>query len=70
MMEKGKGGKGMENESLRICIVCGTGKRDGIMIFDEFICEPCELEIVRTDVKDERYPFFIKQMKQIWLKDA
>jgi hypothetical protein len=68
MMKKVKGGQGMESENLRQCIVCGIEKKDGITIFNEFICEPCELEIVHTDVKDERYPFFIKQMRQIWLK--
>jgi hypothetical protein len=66
--KKVKVGKVMENGDLRQCIVCGIRKIEGISIFDEFICEPCEFEIIRTDVKDERYPYFIKQMKQIWLK--
>jgi hypothetical protein len=61
-------GKAMKDEDFRECIVCGIHKKEGISIFDEFICETCEFEMIRTDVKDERYPYFIKQMKQIWLK--
>lgn len=58
----------MENGAIRECIVCRTPKVEGIAICGEFICEECEFEMVRTDVMDEKYPFFIKQMRQIWLQ--
>lgn len=50
------------------CIVCGEERIEGIAICEQFICHPCEQEMVNTDVRDEKYPFFIHQMKQIWLK--
>lgn len=52
------------------CIICEQPKlaQEGIFLVSEFICNSCEKEIVNTDVKDERYPFFIHQMKQIWYK--
>ncbi len=50
------------------CIVCGEDRTVGIAICEQFICQPCEQEMVKTDVLDEKYPFFIRQMKQIWLK--
>ncbi|TBL68996.1 sigma factor G inhibitor Gin [Paenibacillus thalictri] len=50
------------------CIICGETRNDGIMIIDEFICDGCEAEIVRTDVKDAKYPFFIHQLKRILYK--
>jgi hypothetical protein len=50
------------------CIICGQSKKDGIFIISEFICDTCEAEMVRTDVRDEKYPFFIHQMRQIWYK--
>ncbi|ANE46016.1 inhibitor of sigma-G Gin [Paenibacillus swuensis] len=50
------------------CIICGLKKEEGIHIVSEFICDTCESEMVRTDVKDEKYPFFIHQMKRIWYK--
>jgi hypothetical protein len=53
------------------CIICGQLKSNGIRILSEFICEVCEAEMVQTDVQDERYPYFIHQMKQIlYRKDA
>ncbi len=50
------------------CIVCEQERTDGIAIFEQFICQRCEQEMVNTDVRDEKYPFFIHQMRQIWLK--
>lgn len=50
------------------CIVCEQPKEEGIFIVSEFICTDCESEMVHTDVKDEKYPFFIHQLRQIWLQ--
>ncbi|MET3291283.1 sigma factor G inhibitor Gin [Brevibacillus fluminis] len=50
------------------CIVCGEARSAGIAICDQFICQACEQEMVKTDVDDAKYPFFIRQMKQIWFK--
>lgn len=49
-----------------ICIICGSTGKEGIRVISEFICEECEMEIVRTDVQDAKYPYFIHQLKQIW----
>ncbi|WP_051541361.1 sigma factor G inhibitor Gin [Caldalkalibacillus mannanilyticus] len=51
------------------CIVCSKEHHIGIHIWDHFICKECEGEMVSTDVVDEKYPFFIKQMRKIWLKE-
>lgn len=58
----------MEEIRNQRCIICGLEKDSGITIISEFICESCEAEMVRTDVKDEKYPFFIHQLKQIWVQ--
>lgn len=55
-----------EREAQDICIICGRSGRDGIRVISEFICEECETEIVRTDVQDAKYPFFIHRLKRIW----
>lgn len=49
------------------CVVCGEQKALGIRIFAQFLCVECEREIVNTDVEDEKYPYYIERMKQIWL---
>lgn len=58
----------MEANSSHLCIICGQTKEAGITIVTEFICETCEAEMVRTDVRDDKYPFFIHRMKQIWVQ--
>ncbi|GIP41385.1 hypothetical protein J31TS4_46650 [Paenibacillus sp. J31TS4] len=56
-----------QHEPVRpICIVCQQPKESGIRIVTEFLCESCEAELVRTDVQDEKYPFYIRQLKRIW----
>lgn len=50
------------------CIICERSRTEGIQICGQFICVDCEAEMVRTDVKDEKYPYFITQMKRIWYK--
>lgn len=49
------------------CIVCSKHKDVGIRIFQSFLCADCEREIVQTDVLDEKYPYYIDRMKQIWM---
>ncbi|MDQ1910972.1 sigma factor G inhibitor Gin [Paenibacillus sp. GD4] len=61
-------GDALQQEITNSCIICGHSKENGIMIISTFICEDCETEMVRTDVRDAKYPFFIHQMKQILYK--
>ena len=57
-------------EHNQTCIVCSRETQEqGINIWDHFICRNCEGEMVATDVYDEKYPFFIRQMRKIWLKE-
>ncbi len=58
----------MDDPIRHTCIVCGLEKDDGITIVTEFICDTCENEMVRTDVKDEKYPFFIHKLRRIWIQ--
>ncbi|CAM4485083.1 sigma factor G inhibitor Gin [Paenibacillus tarimensis] len=58
----------MYDVDTRHCIICGQEKTDGIRIITEFVCETCESEMVRTDVKDDKYLFFVHQLKQIWIQ--
>lgn len=61
----------MEQERvLQPCIICRKPKAQGIRICYQMICEECETEIVNTEVSDERYPYFIHQMRQIWYKES
>jgi hypothetical protein len=58
----------MDEAERRTCIVCGEPKESGITIVTEFICTLCESEMAHTPVEDEKYPFFVRQLKQLWVK--
>ncbi|WP_425456552.1 sigma factor G inhibitor Gin [Cohnella pontilimi] len=58
----------METLEYKTCIVCGQTKEEGITVVTEFICSSCESEIVQTTTKDEKYPFFIRQLRQLWVR--
>lgn len=58
----------MEDNAHKTCIVCGEEKDEGITIVTQFICHSCESTIVQTKVEDEKYPFFVRRMKQLWVK--
>lgn len=58
----------MDQTTIHRCTICGEPKSEGegIRIVMGFICRDCETEMVHTDVKDDKYPFFIHQMKQLF----
>lgn len=56
----------MRNTTDQICMICERKSEVGIHLVSSFICCNCEQEMVATDVMDERYPFFVARMKQIF----
>jgi len=58
----------MNPDEMKTCIICKEDKSDGITIVNAFVCRSCESEMVHTNVEDGRYPFFVQQLKQIWVR--
>ncbi|MCR8846672.1 sigma factor G inhibitor Gin [Paenibacillus sp. SC116] len=58
----------MDRQSESCCMICGEMKSEGIVVVHQFICSSCEQEIVRTDVKDAKYPIFIDRMRKLWMQ--
>jgi hypothetical protein len=60
----------MNNNSTHQCVICSNLRveGEGLRIVMGFICGDCEKEMVHTDVKDAKYPFFIHQMKQLFVE--
>lgn len=52
------------------CIICGRNQQQGIYICEQLICDQCEKEMVATDVKEDKYHYFIDRMKKIWYKQS
>ncbi|WP_374723886.1 sigma factor G inhibitor Gin [Calidifontibacillus erzurumensis] len=47
------------------CVICEKKKEKGIHLFTEFICSDCEQEMVSTETKDEKYKYYINQLKKV-----
>lgn len=58
----------MSTLSLQTCAICELQREEGIRIASSFICSTCEYEMVKTDVLDEKYPYFITQMRHIFFE--
>ncbi|OCT13221.1 hypothetical protein A8709_00910 [Paenibacillus pectinilyticus] len=54
----------MEENRFGLCMICEQQKLGGIYIVTAFICDDCSSEIVKTNVNDQKYPFFVNQMKK------
>jgi hypothetical protein len=50
------------------CMICGQRQESGILILSVFLCDECETEMVETDAQDVRYPYFIEQMKRVFIR--
>jgi hypothetical protein len=62
------GDRTLNGETWKTCMVCDQPKKDGITVAsDFFICTSCENEMVNTSVDDEKYPFFVRRLKPLWL---
>lgn len=57
----------MEVDVQKTCIVCEQAREQGMTVVSAFICTDCEREMVRTSTEDEKYPFFVRQLRQLWV---
>nr|WP_239619025.1 sigma factor G inhibitor Gin [Cohnella mopanensis] len=58
----------MEDNERKTCIVCGEAREEGITVVTEFICTSCEAEMVNTNAEDDKYSFFVKQLRQLFVR--
>ncbi|WNR44745.1 sigma factor G inhibitor Gin [Paenibacillus roseipurpureus] len=54
----------MEENRFGLCMICEQQKFGGIYIVTAFICDACNNEIVKTNVSDGKYTFFVNQMRK------
>ena len=47
------------------CTVCERSNALGIHIFDVYICNDCEREIVSSDVSDEFYRYYLQKLRKL-----
>ncbi|MDQ0918636.1 sigma factor G inhibitor Gin [Paenibacillus sp. V4I5] len=58
----------MEEIRTGVCMICEQQRIGGIHIIMAFICDECSSEMVKTNVSDQKYPFFVKQMKKAFYR--
>ncbi|MCD5326074.1 sigma factor G inhibitor Gin [Pontibacillus chungwhensis] len=54
-----------EQSIYETCGVCECRRKNGIHLYNLFICKDCEREIVQTSPEDQQYQYFLKKLKNI-----
>ncbi|RYL88162.1 sigma-G inhibitor, Gin [Sporolactobacillus sp. THM7-4] len=52
------------------CMICGEIKLTGIHICNQLICDSCHNQIVKTDVGDWKYQYYMKKLSKLKLKSV
>lgn len=47
------------------CIICDEMKEEGIHLHMLFICGPCEHNMIHTDVREEKYRYYVQKLKNV-----
>jgi len=58
--EKVKGAK-MNNH----CGICEEEKSMGIVLYNLFICDECETNMIYTEPREEKYKYYLRKLKNI-----
>lgn len=47
------------------CVICDEVKETGIRLHMIFICASCEDNMIHTDVREEKYRYYISKLKNM-----
>lgn len=47
------------------CVICEEHKEKGIYLYFRFICSECENEMVSTETDDEKYKYYLDQLRKV-----
>ncbi|HHY75069.1 MAG TPA: carnitine--CoA ligase [Bacillus bacterium] len=72
-MDSNTNGKSNSDQKLNInkntvgetCVICEQKKENGIHIYTQFICNECEQEIISTETNNEKYKYYLNQLKKV-----
>ncbi|MGR6009400.1 sigma factor G inhibitor Gin [Bacillus cereus] len=48
-----------------VCIVCETERKEGIYVYNNLICYECEKDMVNTETNDQKYIYYLKQLRKL-----
>ncbi|SET74458.1 Inhibitor of sigma-G Gin [Oceanobacillus limi] len=47
------------------CGICEEKKRNGIHLYNMFICTECEYNMIHTEPREEKYQYYLRKLKNI-----
>lgn len=50
---------------MKQCVICEEAKEEGIHLYTSFICTRCEYHMIHTDVREEKYKYYVEKLKNI-----
>ena len=48
---------------MKKCVICDETREDGIQLHMLFICASCEHNMIHTDVREEKYRYYVNKLK-------
>ncbi|WP_035724707.1 sigma factor G inhibitor Gin [Gracilibacillus boraciitolerans] len=54
----------MENNK-HVCGICDQTKKEGIFLYQLYICSECEKEILSIKSQDENYQYYVEKLRAI-----
>jgi len=47
------------------CGICEEEKERGIYLYNLFICDECERNMIHTEPREEKYQYYLRKLKNI-----
>lgn len=47
------------------CVICEEEKEEGIHLYTLYICTQCEYNIIHTEVREEKYRYYVQKLKNM-----
>ncbi len=47
------------------CVICEEKKAEGIHLYTLFICTQCEYNIIHTEVREDKYRYYVQKLKNM-----
>ncbi|SEO39163.1 Inhibitor of sigma-G Gin [Amphibacillus marinus] len=47
------------------CHLCDQSQKEGLYIYNLYICNSCEQEMLKTQPEDPNYQFFVNKLRRI-----
>jgi len=54
-----------ETKVMERCGICEEKKAKGIHLYHLFICIECEYNMIHTEPREEKYPYYLRKLKKI-----